>query len=194
MFDAAALMQKYIRGINAWEIFAGMMHAKRLEVARKRKLKKEYLDNHTINGAKATVLLALRKMMPFRYILTWSKALRIQRFWRGHRSRKRVYLMIIRRKIAADNAYFFGKHTGATHMQRIFRGFRVRRSLMREARLSAAWKIQCFFRQYRARQIKTMHKVKRDAITLLSRNIYLMLKFVRICAYARTQSDSLALP
>jgi hypothetical protein len=62
-------------------------------------------------------------------------------------------------------------------MQRIFRGFKVRRGLVRELRLAAAWKIQCWFRQYLARQKKTWHQVRRDAITMLSKNIWLMLRF-----------------
>jgi hypothetical protein len=160
VFDAAACMQRYVRGVNARIVFAEKQVERRKEVARKRLRKKQYLENAAVNAGKGAVLTAMRKMMPFRYILTWSKALRIQKFWRGHRVRRRVYLMIIRRKIAADNAYFFGKHIGATHFQRMFRGFRIRRGLVRELRISAAWKIQCFLRQFFARQKKTFHQVR----------------------------------
>ena len=67
VFDAAACMQRYVRGVNARKLYAGLVHEKRKEVARKRMRKKEYLENHAINAGRA-VLLALRKMMPFRYI------------------------------------------------------------------------------------------------------------------------------
>jgi hypothetical protein len=69
VFDAAQLMQKYIRGINARKVYAGLVHAKKLERAKKRALKKKYLENAAMNNVKGGIIGALRKMIPFRYVL-----------------------------------------------------------------------------------------------------------------------------
>lgn len=129
------------------------------------------LSNHTL--ITTLYIYALRSTV-------WNRALLIQRVYRGHKARYRAFIGKVRAKVAADNRLYFGKHKGATQMQRIFRGFKVRRGLVRELRLAASWTIQCWFRQYRARQRKTWHQVRRDAITMLSKNIWLMLRYDHI--------------
>eukprot|EP00605_Chrysophyceae_sp_TOSAG23-4_P001444 GSChrysophyteH1.ASY1.ANO1.1572.1 assembled CDS len=181
VFDAAQIMQKRVRGINARIRFAAMIHEKKKERARRRMLKAKYLEGREnmmdANNLKAFAIGTLRSMMPFRYILLWARALIIQRVYRGYRGRRMVFIRRIKRRIRQDNAYYFGKEQGAKHFQRIFRGFRIRRGLVRELRLISAVKIQCFVRQYIARQVKTFHKVKLDAIATLGKNIYLMMRF-----------------
>ncbi len=181
VFDAAQMMQKFVRGANARKLFAGMLHEKKKQRARRRMAKAKYLEDRKnlldTSNLKRYGLSALRGLMPFRYLLLWSRALKIQRIYRGFRGRRVAFIRKIKTRIRKANALYFGKEKGAIQMQRIFRGFKVRRGLMRERRLDAAIKMQCFIRQYLARQVLTFHKVRRDAIQLLSRNIYLLLKF-----------------
>jgi len=181
VFDAAQRMQKYVRGANARKMFAGMLLEKKKQRARRRMAKAKYMESKENmfdkNNIKGFAMAAARSLMPFRYLLLWSRAAKIQRVYRGFRGRRVAFIRKIKTRIRKANQLYFGREKGANHMQRIFRGFKVRRGLVRELRLESALKIQCFIRQYLARQCKIFHKVKRDAISLLGRNIWLLLKF-----------------
>jgi len=181
VFDAAQRMQKYVRGANARKLFAGMVLEKKKQRARRRMAKAAYLQSKEnmldVNNLRGFAIAALRGLMPFRYLLLWSRAAKIQRVYRGFRGRRVAFIRKIKTRIRLANQLYFGREKGANHMQRIFRGFKVRRGLIRELRLDAAWRIQCFVRQYIARQAKIFKKIRLDAISCLSRNIFLMLRF-----------------
>jgi hypothetical protein len=181
VFDAAQVMQKRIRGINARILFAQILLKKKKERARRRMAKAKYLEDKQNlfdkNNLKSAAIGTLRSLMPFRYILLWDRAVKIQRVFRGFKGRRKAFIRRVKKKIREYNAYYFGKEIGAKHLQRIFRGFKVRRGLVRELRLESAIKLQCFIRQFLARQCKTFHKVKQDAIQTLAKNIFLMLRF-----------------
>ena len=61
-------------------------------------------------------------MMPFRYVLERSRALTIQRVFRGHRARRRFLVLLVHQKIHDVIDRKRRRDRAAVNIQRVFRG------------------------------------------------------------------------
>lgn len=176
--EAAIAIQKIVRGRQVRRgVYKQLLGERVKELLAKRRAKAKYLKDAGKNNVMRVIYGTLRTFVPFRYIILRQNAVMIQRFYRGHRARKRVFLMKIRAAINAQNRKYFGGYNGAVQFQRVFRGYRYRRDKIKAKRRLAALVIQCAFRCSQARWAVIQKKVRRDALMMIGKNIVTMMKF-----------------
>lgn len=176
--EAAVAIQKIVRGRQArLNQYKPRLAIKVKELLAKRKAKSKYLKEAAKNNAMRVLYGTLRTFIPFRYVILARKATVIQRFYRGYRARKRVFLMKVQATITKMNRKYFGGYNGALQFQRVYRGYRYRRDKIRAKRKAAAILIQCAFRCSQARWKVIQKKIHRDAMILIGKNILSLMRF-----------------
>jgi hypothetical protein len=123
----------------------------------------------------------LRWLHPFRYLFEARRAVEIQRVWRGHRGRRRKHLVSAMARVRAYFSKIARKSYGARSIQRVYRGFVVRKKFRFQRRNRMAVKIQTQCRVYLARKRVRRRRLAKRSSSLL----YNMISRLYLCAKYR---------
>jgi hypothetical protein len=87
----------------------------------------------------------------YKMLYLHSKAMEIQRIWRGHHGRVRMWYVRVHRRLHYWHVYFQRRHRAATRIQARIRGLLARCRHRHQRLLDNVLRVQCAFRMFRAR-------------------------------------------
>jgi len=163
IYHAASLIQKVIRGFVTRQKYTTMVVLADAAKMERRRLKIEKMESDVNRENVRKRREILRALMPFRYMFEYSRAIKIQRVYRGHRGRMSALRNKINTILVDDAKKQRVIIRAATDIQRVWQGYILRRIARKQRRRDSATRIQAFWRGRRARrQIKANRERKEN--------------------------------
>lgn len=155
IYRAAATIQKIMRGFLARQKYKTMLILRDAEKILRREQKVERMGSKEDRDRVRRSREILRALMPLRFLWENSRAVKIQRVYRGHRGRKSALRNKIITILKRDAEKQYKIIRAATDIQRVWKGYVLRRIARKQRRRDAATSIQALWRGRKARkQIK----------------------------------------
>jgi hypothetical protein len=159
IYRAATSIQKIMRGFLARQKFKTMLILRDAEKILRRQQKIEKMGAKEDRDRVRRTREILRALMPLRYLWENSRAVKIQRIYRGHKGRKSALRNKINTILKRDAEKQRKIIRAATDIQRVWKGYALRRIARKQRRRDAATRIQALWRGRKARkQIKAAHE------------------------------------
>jgi len=166
---AATNMQRVFRGYISRKYISNLLREVKLEKRRQKlEIKLEILER---DKKEETWQDWYEKNHPMKHIKDWNSAILIQKVFRGHKGKKRAFVIMINARIRAIVTLEKNKNNGACQLQKIVRGYLYRIKRFRAYRLKMVFVLQGAWRCFVARKILRKRKIEYDATEMISRNM-----------------------
>jgi hypothetical protein len=141
--------------------------AYRLKMIKKRKRLRNWLFIHP----KFIARFIWRKFDPIRHIIVWKYSIKIQKVFRGYHARRRVWKIKIFAAIAKMVKYDKTRYDAAVYIQKISKGYVLRRENIRKKRIQILISIQCFIRCWQAKKKVKLTRNTFEAYKVLRKSV-----------------------